>query len=233
MTGLIESATAIMGGAQRRLEIVSSNVANISTPGFKRQVSFSDLVAGTSSSDVAVRAKADLVQGKMSTTGNPLDVAISGPGFFQLRAGEETVYTRHGQFRRAEDGTVVTPQGYRLQQAGGGDLVLDRGEVEIRADGSVLDGGQPVGRIALFAPGESGTAEALGGSLFAIGADAAQEIERPELRQGMVEASNVSMGDEMVGMMAALRQAESGARLIQLYDELMGRAITTFGQGGK
>jgi flagellar basal-body rod protein FlgG len=49
----------------------------------------------------------------------------------------------------------------------------------------------------------------------------------------MVEASNVAMGEEMVTMMAALRQAENGARIVQLYDDLLGRAITTFGQGGR
>jgi flagellar basal-body rod protein FlgG len=220
-----------MGLSQRRLEVVSSNIANTSTPGYKRQVSFSELIEGAGGMNLSVRS--DLAQGKMSATGNPLDLAISGGGFFQLRAGEELLYSRHGQFRRAEDGTVVTPQGHRLQQVGGGDLVLDRAEVEIRADGTVLDAGQVVGRIAVLAPAEASAAEPIGGSLFLVAGDAVEEVPAAELRQGMVEASNVSMGEEMVAMMAALRHAESGARLIQVYDELIGRAITTFGQGGK
>jgi flagellar basal-body rod protein FlgG len=236
MSGLVEAATSIMSASERRLETISNNVSNISTPGFKRQVSFSDVLAGTASGGVAgqqMRVHSDLAQGKMSSTGNPLDLAISGSGFFQLRSGEELVYSRHGQFRRAEDGTVVNQQGHRLQQVGGGDLVLENAAVEILADGTVLDAGRPVARVGVFAPAEQAQVQPLGGSMFAIAADALDEVERPELRQGMIEASNVAIGDEMVAMMAALRQAESGARLVQLYDDLIGRAITAFGQGGR
>lgn len=241
MPGLIEAATAILSASERRLELVSNNVANASTPGFKRQLGFSGAAAAAlpfaaRSPGAAAAAmpgfttRPDLAQGKMSATGNPLDLAISGAGFFQLRAGNEIVYSRQGQFRLAEDGTVVTPAGHVLQQAGGGDLVLERAGVTILEDGNVLDGERPVGRIALWAPaGPEVRVEALGGSLFAIAGEAA-EAEVAGLRQGMVEASNVSMGDEMVAMMAAVRQAEGGARLVQLYDDLMGRAITAFGQ---
>jgi flagellar basal-body rod protein FlgG len=169
----------------------------------------------------------------MSSTGNPLDLAVSGEGFFQLRAGKEIVYSRQGQFRLGPDGTVVSPQGYVLQQAGGGDLVLERAAVKILADGTVLDGDRPVGRVGLFGTAPGHAPQPLSGSIFTISEDAVEEIAAPELRQGMVEASNVTLGDEMVEMMAVLRQAEGGSRIVQLYDDLLGRAISTFGQGGK
>ncbi|WCM29993.1 hypothetical protein NDN01_25485 [Sphingomonas sp. QA11] len=79
----------------------------------------------------------------------------------------------------------------------------------------------------------AGAIEAIDGSLFRLGTGEAEEVADPLVRQGMTEASNVSVGDEMVTMMAALRQAESGARLVQTYDDLLGRAITTFGQSGR
>lgn len=257
MQGLIESATAILSGSERRLETVSNNVANVATPGFKRQMSFSEVLSrgavggaqflpgladmpSDHASDALpdVRARSDLTPGKLSATKNPLDLAISGEGFFQLRAADRVVYSRQGQFSLAADGTVVTPQGHALQQAGGGDLVLDRAEVRILADGTVLDGDRSVGRIGVYAAANDLAAgdlqatagvQANGGSFFSIPGEAV-EIAAPALRQGMVEASNVSMADEMVTMMAAVRQAEGGARLVQLYDELMGRAITAFGQ---
>lgn len=236
MSGLIESATAILSASQRRLEVVSSNISNVSTPGYKRQVSFADLVAN-GGKDMAgallMRVRAELAQGKISNTGNPLDVAIGGDGFFQLRNGDDLVYSRQGQFRLAADGTVVTPQGYALQQSGGGDLVLDGPAVKILADGTVLDGERPVGRIGLFAPSDGADVRPLDGSLFRFGGGIGEEIAEPQLRQGMIEASNVSVGDEMVTMMASLRQAETGARLVQTYDDLLGRAITAFGQGGR
>lgn len=244
MSGLIEAATAILSASERRLETVSNNVANASTPGFKRQLNFTDMVSSPAAFSrprnnmsalsgagvlPGLATRPDLAQGKMSATKNPLDLAIGGSGFFQLRAGNDIVYSRQGQFRLAEDGTVVTPQGHVLQQAGGGDLVLERAAVTVLEDGNVLDADRPVGRIALFTPaGPDVAVQALGGSLFTFAGEAA-EVETTALRQGMVEASNVSMGDEMVTMMAAVRGAESGAKLVQLYDELMGRAITSFG----
>jgi flagellar basal-body rod protein FlgF len=69
----------------------------------------------------------------------------------------------------------------------------------------------------------------IGGSLFAITDDQVEEVAAPELRQGMIEASNVALADEMVSMMEALRTAESGAKLVQTYDDLMGKAVSAFG----
>lgn len=236
MSGLIESATAILSASERRLEVVSSNISNVSTPGYKRQISFADLLANVARDTMgatAMRVRADLSQGKVSNTGNPLDLAIGSDGFFQLRNGDDLIYSRQGQFKLAADGTVMTPQGYALQQAGGGDLVLDGASVEILADGTVLDGERPVGRIGVFSPSGGGAVQPLDGSLFRFGGTIGEEVAEPHLRQGMIEASNVSVGDEMVTMMASLRQAETGARLVQTYDDLLGRAITAFGQGGR
>lgn len=235
MQGLIESATGILSASERRLESVSSNVSNISTPGFKRQVSFEEVMGGRESAaaGIPLRHRADFSQGQMNRTGNPLDLAISGAGFFRLRAGNEILYSRQGQFSVAADGTVVTRQGHVLQQAGGGDLVLERATVQILEDGTVLDGTRPLGRIGVYTAADPGALRSLGGSMFVAGEEAMEEAPAAAVRQGMVEASNVVLGDEMVAMMTTVRQAEGGARLVQIYDDLLGRAITTFGQGGK
>jgi flagellar basal-body rod protein FlgG len=233
--GLIESASGILSASERRLENVSNNVSNISTPGFKRQISFEEVLNGrdAASAEALLRHQADLTQGQMRTTGNPLDLAISGPGFFRLRSGEDIVYSRQGQFSVRADGTVVTPQGQVLQQAGGGDLVLERSNVEILEDGTVLDGTRPVGKIGVYVAADPAALHSLGGSTFADASETMEDAPASAIRQGMVEASNVVLGDEMVAMMATVRQAEGGARLVQVYDDLLGRAITTFGQGGK
>lgn len=178
--------------------------------------------------DIAERR--DFIQGKLISSGNPFDLAINGDGFFQVRAGEQLLYTRQGQFRRAENGTIVSTQGHVLQQAGGGDLVLEDAAVTILDDGAVLEDGRPVARIGLSVPAEGAALDAVGESHFAAGG-AMEEVAEPSIRQGMLESSNVSMGDEMVTTMAAMRQAEGGARLVQVYDELMGRALTTLGGG--
>jgi flagellar basal-body rod protein FlgG len=233
--GLIESATGILSASERRLENVSSNVSNISTPGFKRQISFEEVLNDRDGATVlpSVEHKADLSQGQLTRTGGPLDLAIGGQGFFRLRAGDQTLYSRQGQFSLAADGSVVTRQGYVLQQAGGGDLVLERAGVEILEDGTVLDGSRPIARIGVYTAADPAALQALGGSIFTAGDDSMEEAPAAAVRQGMVEASNVVLGDEMVAMMTTVRQAEGGARLVQIYDDLLGRAITTFGQGGK
>ncbi|MES2442130.1 MAG: flagellar hook basal-body protein [Pseudomonadota bacterium] len=234
MSGLIESAAAILSASESRLEIAAHNVSNISTPGFKRQVGFSQLLAnGAANSAQQVTVRRDFAQGKLSPTSNPLDVAISGTGFFQLRSGDTMIYSRQGQFSRAADGTVVTPQGYALQQAGGGDLVLNGAAVSILEDGTVLEDGVPVARLAVFAPADPAALQPVGESAFAMPGGAMDVVPDAVFRQGMVENSNVAVGDEMVTMMTALRQSEGGARLVQVYDDLLGRALSTLGQSGK
>lgn len=234
MSGLVDAATAILSASERKLEVAAHNVANISTPGFKRQIGFSQLIAASergevpASPEVAVRRV--FTQGKLSETRNPFDLAISGEGFFQLRAGDHMVYSRQGQFKLSADGTLVSPQGYVLQQQGGGDLIVDRAGVTISQDGTVLDEGRPVARIELYAAADPATLQPIGESYFAAGAAAMEPVREPVVRQGMVEGSNVEMGDEMVAMMTALRQSEGGARLVQVYDDLLGRAISSLGQ---
>lgn len=234
MSGVIESATAVLSAAQRRLEVTATNVANVSTAGYKRQASYVSVAADAHHRGMpAVSTRTDLAQGQLRSTGNPLDLAIGGRGFFQLRTGDTLVYSRQGQFHRAPDGTIVSQQGQVLQQAGGGDLVLDSSEVTVAANGDVTAGGRQVGRVGVFAPAANTTPMSIDGSAFQLSGAGGEEVADPQLRQGMVEASNVSVGDEMITMMAALRQAESGARLVQTYDDLLGRAITSFGESGR
>lgn len=235
MSGLIDSASAVMSASQRRLEVTAENVANVSTAGYKRQATFAAMIAhGNADGAVApTSVRTDLSQGELRQTGNPLDIAISGTGFFQLRDGQNLIYSRQGQFQLAGDGTVTSPQGFVLQQAGGGDLTLDTAQVTVAANGDITADGQPVARLAIYAPADSVTPSSTDGSSFRLTGGDPEEVGNPELRQGMVEASNVSVGDEMVTMMAALRQAENGAKLVQTYDDLMGRAITTFAESGR
>lgn len=231
MSGLIDAATALMRASSRRVDLAALNVANVSTPGFKRQALASN--TGDATFDTVLsRRKSDLRAGKLSQTGNPLDLAISGNGFFQLRAGDRLLYSRQGSFSLDADGRLVTPQGYAVQQAGGGDLVLGSPSVTITTDGVVLDGSRVLGRIAVVrARGDQ--VSAIDGSHFSIADDQAQAMEEPSLRQGMLESSSVSLGDEMIGMMGALRSADTGARLVQVYDDLMGKAISAFGQSAR
>lgn len=231
MSGLIDSAAALMHISSGNLDRAAINIANASSPGFKRQLQKADTSDGFTAA--LTRVRVDLAAGKLVETGRALDLAINGPGYFQLRSGNRLVYSRQGNFSLDADGKVVTPQGYVLQQAGGGDLVLDTAAVMIAADGTILSEQRPAGRVAVFVVDAAGDARPIDGSLFSIADGEATGLATPSLRQGAIESSNVSLGDEMTSMMSALRDAETGARLVQVYDDLVGKAISTFGQVGR
>lgn len=236
MADLIESAQGILSVSQRRMEATANNVANLTTPGFKSEQLYTDVSAASDSRapKTSLIERPDWGQGRLAKSDNPLDVAISGPGMFRFRGADGAVtYSRSGQFKLAGDGRVVTAQGLALQTADGGDLVVPNAKVRVLADGTVLDGERPIAKIGLFSPMAGVEAEPLGGSLFSIPESMVDEVAAPELRQGMLEGSNVTLADEMVSMMDALRQAEGGAHLVQTYDDLMGRAISTLGQGAR
>ncbi len=236
LADLIESARGILSLTERRMEVTANNVANLATPGFKSERLYSDVSAGWGplASQSLQREALDLGQGRLTKTDNPLDLAISGSGMFRLRSADGTfAYSRSGQFSQVDGGRIVNSQGLALQSADGGDLIIPNAGVKVLADGTVLDGERPIAKIGIYAPVPGADIRPLGGSLMAITEDSVEEVTRAELRQGMLEASNVALADEMVSMMDALRQAESGARLVQTYDDLMGRAITTLGQGAR
>ncbi len=231
MPGLIDAATAVMSTSSRRLEAAAQNIANVSTPGYKRRLR-APSVSNTDYSSALAKVRHDMAAGKVQQTGNPLDLAIGGEGWFRLRKGEDVVYSRQGGFRMMPDGTVATSSGAVLQTVGGGDLVLESDKVRVAADGTVYDGDAALARIDVVDLPPQVEPEPIDGALFRFSGDTLP-TDTPNLRQGMIEASNVSIGDEMVTMMAAMRQAESGARLVQTWDELMGRAIGAFGQSGR
>jgi flagellar basal-body rod protein FlgF len=226
-TGLLELAEIMVVSAQRRLETTSHNVANLTTPGFKRRVSFQEtanhLVA-------ALQFSTDFASSTMRVTGQPFDLAIASDGFFRLRGEHGVYYTRGGQFTRDAEGRIVDGQGLALQTADGNDLVVAGSNVEVLDDGVVLDNGAPVARLGVFELAPEATLERISGAYFSASEDVMLAADAPSLRQGMLEGSNVDLSVEMMAMMSAIRQAEVGARVVQTYDTLIGQTISTLGR---
>lgn len=236
MPGLVDSATAILASAERRLEATAQNVANASTPGFKRQASFAEAMAFADRADSSLPAQkhfVDFTQGRLTETGRSLDLAIDGPGLLRLRDGDGFVYARGGSFALDAGGLLADPTGRVLQQAGGGDLALTGTSFEVLQDGTVLEDELPAARIGLYEASDPAALSPQGGSTFTAPETAMADAEASQIRQGFLEKSNVTMSDEMVAMMSSLRQAESGGRVMQFYDELIGQAITTFSRSGQ
>jgi flagellar basal-body rod protein FlgG len=231
MGSFIEAAAAVLSRAEQRVEVSAQNIANMATPGYRRMTSFAQaLAAGADATDVAYSI--DMTAGKLVTTNNPFDLAISGDGLFVVRSANGVFYTRAGQFQRDGDGRLVNTQGFALQSEDGGDLTLQPGStVKVQSDGTVLEDGQPTGKIAVASLNNPLAATYAEGGVLSAPSAAVTSVEAPDIRQGAYETSNVSSGDEMVTIMAALRQAESGQKLVGVWDDLMGRILETFGQG--
>jgi flagellar basal-body rod protein FlgF len=248
MGDIVDLASKVLSAAEQQMELIAQNVSNASTPGFKSQsIRFDAFEIGAAaqerlSGDARIKSpqlplsgmeQSDFSQGTLKPTGRMLDLAISGPGFFSVRSGETVFLTRSGQFRLDEAGRMLTPEGDVLIDATGADLLIKSPDFQILDDGKVLEDGLPVARIALVEP-EPGAPDinALSGSRFSASGRDWRQSESSRVHQGMIEAANVSMPEEMIQMMDAVRRAETGAKLVQTYDTLIGQAITTFGKRG-
>lgn len=231
--GLLEIASATMRGGESRIEIAAQNTVNAETPGYKAQIAFSEvqMEANSSTLDQSIpqtRFEHKAAQGALFDTGETLDLAVDGSGYFLVRDGDGFGLTRAGKFGISPDGALIDASGRILQLASGGDATTSTYAVEILPDGTMLDGQSVMGTIGLFEPSGANISQMLNADQVAdLG-----EAENGEIRQAMLERSNVTLSDEMIELMKAQRQVESGAQIIRAYDELLDRAINTFGRSG-
>lgn len=227
-----------------RMERIGMNVANALTPGYKREIgvarSFADHLFPGANEPAERKAEAvtDLQTGALRQTGRSLDLAVSGPGFFEVATARGTAYTRQGNFHVDPQGRLVTAHGYPVMGESG-EIVLNGKSPAIdhagfvsetdplRANGEMrivdrlkivsLEGGEALIRLGdgLISSMQSGDAAA---------------SEESRLHQGFLESSNVNALDEMVQLMQTMRHFESMQKALQGYDEMVGAAIRKLGE---
>jgi flagellar basal-body rod protein FlgF len=224
------AACAGLAAQTQALELVANNLANLGTAGYRgQQATFRSLVAGggrvsSNPLNAAVNAfgvlggsRIDLTSGALTATGNPLDLAVAGSGFFVLQTAGGVAYTRNGGFHLTPTGQLVTAQGDAVlgQQ---GPITLPSGAVAVSSDGTVSVDGNVVDqlRLAEFSPNTS--LEALGNALYAAPTGSALPPAASSVRQGMLENSNVSPVEGVVELISIQRNAEMMQRALNLFD---------------
>jgi flagellar basal-body rod protein FlgF len=217
------------------LEMLANNIANASTGGYKSDKEFYSLyVAPEAAADAPTamplieRPWTDFSQGVLAATGNPLDVAISGTGFFAVNGPSGPLYTRDGNFHVSREGKLVTADGYAVRAEGGGNLTLSgSGWVEISADGTVRQDNNVAGRLEIRDFPGPGTLVKRGNNYFRP-ADAAVKALTPasaSVVQGQLEASNAGTAESAVRLINVMRQFEMLQKAVSLGLEMNQRAI--------
>lgn len=251
------SYSAVFGALtqQHRLDTIANNLANVNTTGFKGdKLAFKDtfrryahdlidpnttlngkvpwpqanLLAQPRISESVI----DLSQGAMKSTGNPLDLAIAGDGFFRVQTPEGEFMTRQGVYHRSAEGFVVDGHGNQLLGEGGPLQIPEGGVILIDAAGGVSVGGEFIDTIALVRVEDPRALEKVGHSLLRIRPDAAVQAVAAEdatVEQGFLEAANVNVVSEMVNMIEAMRAFEAYQKMISGSFEQDKKAITEIG----
>ena len=217
---------------ERHMEVIANNIANASTPGFKgEQLMFVEYLARTAKGEESSYVQ-DLAvvrnysEGKMVETGNKLDLAIHGKGWFVVDTPEQRAYTRNGHFSLNERGEIVTPAGHPILSAAGTPITLqpDDTDVQISADGTVSTAAGVRGRLDIVAFENETVLDKASNSLFVTDA-APDNALTARVVQGMVEGSNVEPIVEVSNMIVALRSYQSAQEVILGDDGLLRKAI--------
>jgi flagellar basal-body rod protein FlgF/flagellar basal-body rod protein FlgG len=223
------AASAGLAAQMQALELVSNNLANLDTAGYRGQrATFRSLLATHNALWNPVNAAmnnygvlgggaTDLEPGSLTATGNPLDLAIAGKGFFVVQSGGSNLYTRNGGFHRTQDGRLVTAAGDPVLGEQG-PVQLPNGVVSVAADGTISVDGAVAGklRIAEFSPATELTAA--GRALYAASQASELPAASSSIRQGMIEQSNVSPVEGVVQLITIQRNAEMMQRALSLFD---------------
>jgi len=238
-------AIAVASGMRARLEsleMLANNLANVSTAGYKADHEFYSLYVAPEALAPALEGLGadpatlpviqahwtDFRQGILTPTGNPLDLALSGRGFFVAEAPNGPVYTRNGNFRLSPAGVLTTAEGYPLRTLERIPIQAQPGlPIEVSTDGSVRQGGQVLGRLLLVDFANAASLGKYGKNYFRV-ADP-QAVPQPaagvEVLQGKLESSNVGAPEAAVRLISILRQFEMLQKAMILGNEMGRRAL--------
>ncbi len=226
----------------RQMDQIANNMANLNTTGFKgEQELFTDYVAQVKTDRSLFKDKIaftqdfgmvrDLSEGALQTTGNSMDVAIKGDGYFTVEgpAGQQ-LYTRNGHFKLDADGQLSTSSGELLLNDAGQPVIIapNESEITISKDGSISTENGQIARLKLATFDDQRALKKVANGLYEAGDQQPQTPSAPHLVQGMLEQSNVNPMLEITKMISVQRAYESAQKMIDIENDRQRSAIDAF-----
>lgn len=246
--GLYAAATGMMA-VEDRHAVIANNIANASTTGFKRQdtvqegfyemylgamhsPSLFDVQKGPGGGVHVMETFTDLSAGPLKTTGNPLDIALMGPGYLTVETPNGERFTRNGQLSLNSDGELITEDGYRVLGTGGQGITVQGAHVEFDEEGRVMADGQPVGQLRLVEFEDPHMLTREGHTLY-VASDAAMRrsttAANTRIAPESLEASNIQVPIEMINMLLAVRAYAANQTAITTISDTASRLINEVG----
>ncbi len=249
-SGMYAALSGSMASIQR-MEVLTNNLANLNTTGFKRdRVLFESVLANVNSTTPASPAVAaspvtaartplhtggtvvtDYSGGPVRQSGVPLDFALDGEGYFVVKSAEGTAYTRQGNFHLDAGGKLLTAQGDEVQGSNGGAITVVGNKIEVDAQGGIFADGNQVGSLNVVEFPKPYTLQKVGGALFTAGEGVtAEPAKSTGVKQGFLEDSNVNPILEMANLIETSRYYESCLKAVKSYDDMAAKATGELGK---
>lgn len=231
-SGLYAACAGLMARSQQ-LDTVAANLANSSTTGFHGQKDvfstvlaeatrhgrYSALNQATNSYGVLSGTRVDQAQGSMTRTGNPLDLALEGPGFLKVKTATGTAYTRNGSLQVSSKGVLTTASGDPVLGTGDTPITLPSGVPSISSDGTISVNGAVAGKLQAVSFSTTTNLQSRGNGYYdAPAGTVAEPASGTGIRQGSIESSNVSSIDGVVELITAQRATETMRKVLSMID---------------
>ncbi len=234
-SGFYAACAGLMARTQT-LELAANNLANVNTTGYRsQQPTFRTLLAQSNLAGLSRYAAAvndfgvvggsslDQTQGSLERTGSPLDVAVEGTGYLTVQTPDGVRYTRNGNLKLSKDRQLQTNSGDPVLGASGQPIRMPDGEVSISGDGTISVGGALAGQLRIVEFPANTPMTQVGSSYYNAPSAAATPAKNSQLRQGMLESSNVNPVAAAVGLIALQRNAEMLTRAMSVFHNDLNR----------
>lgn len=222
MSNVVSGIARYLSRDVEALDVVSQNVANMRTTGYRTERLRPDFGAATLGSAPAL----SLADGSLDMTGRPLDLAIQGPGFFVVEVAGQEMLTRNGQFHLDAEQRLVDASGHPVLGQSG-PITLAHDAVHVNVAGEIIDGDKSVDSLRVVAVDTPAALREAGDGLYTY--TGAPADWNGGIHQGALEKSNVDASTEMVRLMEITRHAQSVQRALQAYDQAMQAGINHIG----